>query len=249
MLTLRSCWRALLQTIHDMRPQRSGDAPPTPHWTTYLDPTPDVPLGIDSYKSSWIAVQGNDPLQLAQHLGLKDIHETNWRSGLYIRKEYSMSHVFVSPVMAGWLLAQGTALPTSLHGKDPRSAPYPLLMLQELGQLYDQVYYFNTNRITDYHTWVRVENGKLVRAFDCYAHEVRIDTGKLIPPESEIEYFKHPAREITDEYGDSSLTPDEDDVLRVARAWVGCPMPNGFQDERPSTGFIGVVPRKFRPYA
>jgi hypothetical protein len=222
---------------------------PTEPVSSKLDSTPDKPLGF-GYKNAWIAIKADDPEKVAKALKISELRIANWRSGLAIADDYYLSHVFISPVIKGWVFVIGLALPSSGDScHEEKCLPF----LEEIGQTFDAVFFFCTHRIVEYHAWARVDKGKISRAYAYLGErgESIWNIGEKTIEEQNLK-FKFFADEPHEGEGDDywkreDLTfPDEDDVIKIAEAWTLNPLE--FEEMRLpiSTGFVGHIPTTWR---
>ncbi|MBO8170903.1 MAG: hypothetical protein H0Z33_03320 [Bacillaceae bacterium] len=165
-----------------------------------VEPETPHPFG---YKCSWLAIKTSDPKQVIQKLNLGNVREANWSQGLEAAYEMD-GEVFVSPVLDEWVLVIGQSLPTAGDEGHPDEIT-PLI--QDLGSQFEEVHYFSTHRVVEYHAWARVQNGEIVRAYAYLGEsgETIWDKGDVTEAEKELD--------IPGDY------PDEEDVLRLAAKW------------------------------
>lgn len=170
-----------------------------------LSTEPDAPVPF-GYKTGWLAVRCQDPQRVLTALDALDIRLANWSTGLSAVGGPD-ERVFVSPVLSGWVLAVGL-----LELGDSR------VLLERLAEEFEEVQFFATHRVTEYYTWIKYENGVLVRDY-CYCGDqgaVLRDVGELTAAERVMGFdrFPHPGEEDTCEH-----FPCEEDVLDIAAAW------------------------------
>jgi hypothetical protein len=119
---------------------------------------PDLPVSF-GYKCMWYAVKTEDKWKLAEGLGLKNLSDCNWKTG--IDKAYKGS-VFITPVVQGWTLACGLVL-SPAEGKDGISEVKDVLV--RLSREFGEAQYFCTHRITEYHCWMKAIHGEVIRVY------------------------------------------------------------------------------------
>lgn len=166
------------------------------------EPDTPVPFGC---RTGWLAVKCTDPQQLIRALDGLDIQLANWATGLAAAGENG--RVFVSPGLDGYVLAVGL---TKLD--DNRS------LLDCLGREFEEVQYFATHRVSEYHAWMKYEHGRLVRDY-CYCGDqgaVLRDAGQLTNEEIALGFGRFPLR---GREGVCEAFPTEEDVLNIAAAW------------------------------
>ncbi len=81
--------------------------------TALTQKVPDSPVNF-GYKCMWYAVKTVDKQKLAEKLGLNNVSDCNWHTG--IERAYKGS-VFITPAIDGWTLACGLGL-AEADGKD-----------------------------------------------------------------------------------------------------------------------------------
>jgi hypothetical protein len=160
-------------------------------------------------KQAWLAVAGDDPVEVIRALGLRDLGPVPWREGIDLA-HLTDDRVAVTPPLPGardtsWILATGRRLLL------PGAHVDVIGLSAELGT---EVQFFATHRVTELHRWQRAANGELIRAFGYVGRtgEVTSWHGEPGPAEREAGL---PAE--LDE--DATILVGEKDVLRVADAW------------------------------
>lgn len=103
----------------------------------------------------WLAVRCDQVLSVQSALGLHNPTPCSWAEGLAGEKG-----LFIAPPVRGWILVVGSGLPDPGADVD---ACFRLVL--GLSRKLGQVQFFNANRILNHHAWVRVESGRVVRAY------------------------------------------------------------------------------------
>lgn len=119
---------------------------------------PDSPIAF-GYKNNWYAVKTEDKWRLADKLGLQNMSDCNWQTG--IGKAYKGS-VFITPVIQGWTLACGWGLYPA-EGKDEFKEVKEVLV--RLSQEFGEAQYFCTHRVTEYYCWMKAIHGEVIRVY------------------------------------------------------------------------------------
>ncbi|MBI5359876.1 MAG: DMP19 family protein [Planctomycetes bacterium] len=208
-----------------------------------IDPVPDIPLGFGR-KNAWLAIKTDDPMKVAESLKLQDLQPANWRTGLTASYEHYATHLFITPPVHGWVFVVGIALPNCGNTYRPdRCTPF----IEELGQIYDPVFYFGTHSTIEFHAWARVDKAKVSRAYACFGSFAVWNKGIKTKEEQDLkmDFFTcEPPEGHGEEYWDRKDLeyPEEKDVFKIAEAWSLNPMKLGVMDLTESTGFVGRVP-------
>lgn len=207
-------------------------------------PTPDLPRDF-GYKCQWLALKAKDTQSVVTALQLRRVTLANWSMG--IKGAYS-NKVFVSPVLGGWVLVIGATLPDA---GDARHADKMTPMLKELSKIFEEVQYFGTHRVVEYHAWAKAQQGEIVRAY-AYLGETGTtlwNEGDRTPEEIELgfSFVNETSSEAKDEgywEREDLRFPSEEDVLAIAGKWSVDPLFESNQYE-PGVGVLGVL-KQFR---
>lgn len=164
-------------------------------------------------KQAWLALRDVDPAAVAAPLGLRDLGEVSWRSGLdlaYLTDDrVVLTPPLADPRGAHWTLVAGRWL---LRG-------YPTSDVVALSAaLGTEAQLFATYRVSEAHRWVRAVDGVLVRAFGYVGEAGEVTEWRGDPDEAEAAVGLPPIAG-TGVDGDTDLVLSEHDVLRVAGAW------------------------------
>jgi hypothetical protein len=159
------------------------------------------------YKQAWLAIRTTDAAPVLAELGLRDLGEVSWRTGVDLAY-LTPGRLAVTPPLpgaggAGWTLVAGTWLFTE---------PVDLALLSRT--LGTEVQRFATHRVVEAHEWSRAVDGRVVRAFAHLGERGELTEWLGDPEPVEREIGLPPA--VDD---DTFLLVGEDDVMRVAGAW------------------------------
>lgn len=181
--------------------------------------TPDTPVSF-GYKMTWLAIPTENTKQVVEALKLTNTKKCNWQSG--IETAYSSENmVFVTPPVAGWTFVVGYGV-GGLDSKDNQL----MQLIQMLAKVFPDFYYFGTHRVVDYHSWIKVKDGKIIRAYAYLGEsgETILNQGELTPEEIELnfKFFDEKAKEAeNDAYFEREdlRWADEEDVINISKKW------------------------------
>jgi len=105
----------------------------------------------------WLAIKSRNPLAVQAALGLNNPRRCSWAEGLVVASEKKF---FISPPVDGWILVIGSALPDPADDVD---ACYRFVL--DLSRQLGHVQFFSASRILNNHAWVKVETGRVLRAY------------------------------------------------------------------------------------
>lgn len=171
---------------------------------TGTEPDYPVPFG---YKCNWLCVKSDSPMDVIQKLGLKNFEPSNWDKG--IEMAYN-GYRFVSPVLDGYVLVVN-------YGMDLLTLAPELL--DESAKKFPELQYFSTQRVSEYHAWVKYVDGEMVRGYGwCGCDgEVIMNRGALTPEEQRLGFTNLITGSI--DVPDSVQVPTEDHVIEIAAVW------------------------------
>jgi hypothetical protein len=155
-------------------------------------------------KMGWLAIKAADPDRVASSLGLKGGKPASWTQG--IAAVYGEESMFVTPPVRGWVCAASWALMG-----DPSVAAISQRIVKLSGD-FGEAQAFATYRVIEYHHWMLARRGQLIRSF-AYLREsdqLLANVGALTPAERKLRFFNLPQ---------DRWSPDESDVMMVARDW------------------------------
>lgn len=167
---------------------------------------PDFPVPF-GYKCNWLCVKSDSPMEVIQKLGLKNFEPSNWDKG--IEMAYN-GYRFVSPVLNGYVLVVNYGMDLLTLAPD---------LLDESAKKFPELQYFSTQRVSEYHAWVKYVDGEMVRGYGwCGCDgEVLMNRGELTPEEERLGFAS--LITSTDDDPGTVTCPDEDYVLEIAAAW------------------------------
>jgi hypothetical protein len=181
-----------------------------------IESTPDTP-GSFGFKNSWLAIRTDEPEAVLAALSIGRFRAANWRTGVAAAYQ---TGVFVSPPVEGWVLVVSREIPGL--GSDSDTTRWGRA-LTPLANRFQEVQYFTTHRIVDYHAWAQFEQGELIRAFAWLGEsgETLEDFGNPTDEEIELGFaaFDSLAAEVEDGESEDRRAPTEADVMVLAGLW------------------------------
>lgn len=183
-----------------------------------IDSTPDSPITF-GYKMAWLAIKATDAENVLSSLDIRNVQASNWQTGVVAAYN---GHAFVSPSVKGWVFVLSQMLPEpSGNSEDEWSE-----LLCRLSNQFDDVQYFGTHRVVEFHAWARFMNGNEIRAYAYLGErgETLVDRGEKTTGELDLgyNYFVPESQEAeSDSYWEREdlCYPDEDHVMEVAGKW------------------------------
>src|ERR1700690_1199800 len=137
--------------------------------------------------ASWLAIRSQNPKAVRAALDPDAFPPDPWVKGLSGGKGF-----FIGPPVNGWIIVTGPGLP------DPgNDADECFRFLTGLSSKLGHVQFFQAERILHHHAWVRVENGRVTRAY-AWAAETVWNQGSRTAAETDLSmkcfgYDEHPA--------------------------------------------------------
>ena len=159
----------------------------------------------------WLAVKSRNLLAVQSALGLHNAKPCSWVEGMACDEK-----LFVSPPVKGWILVVGAALPDPSEDVD---ACFRFVM--HLSRKLGKVQFFSANRVLHYHSWIRAEGTRVVRAY-AWAGKTLWQQGQMTSAEKDLEmkcfeYGDNPERAT---FGQPDvLALNEDKVPLLAARW------------------------------
>ncbi len=154
----------------------------------------------------WLAIRSVSPECVKSVLGLNHAAPCSWAEGLTGSHEF-----FISPRVHGWIIVTGLGLPNPTDDVDAT-----FLFLTALSRKLGHVQYFYASRRLQHHSWARLDDGCVTRAY-AWAGETVWDQGAATRPEvaAKVKLFG---------YGDDSATVQDTEgnyqkVSRLAAQW------------------------------
>lgn len=212
------------------------------------DVAPDRPLpfGCDM---TWLAIRSRDTAGVISALGLDDTAAANWNTGLgtVYDRDLGRRRVFVTPPVQGWTFVVGAALP---HPVGPGFTDACMPLLEQLARRFVAVQYFQSYPDLDLFAWARLDDGRVTRAFASTDAGAVWNAGKPTRDERQLGLRFYELRGVRDRHGDAGgeilLTPTEDQVMQLAKAWSLDPTRLGPGAAPPALGAIATAPRHWR---
>ena len=188
---------------------------------------PDTMVGF-GYKQAWLAVRNADPDQLTKTMGLRDLGEVSWRSGVDLAY-LTDDRLTLTPALPGagdsaWVLITGRWLLIAASTVD---------ILELSATLDTEVQSFASYRVGEAHRWARAVSGILVRSFAYVGERGEVTDWRGDPDDTELAIGLPATLEP-----DSGVLVSEADVMRVAGAWSVDP---NALDGRPAPGPLRVA--------
>jgi len=185
----------------------------------------------------WLAIRTGSVHAVQSALRLHNARPCSWVDGLA-----SEQKLFIAPPVRGWVLVIGAGLPDPADDVD-----ICFRFLLQLSRQLGHVQLFSANRALSHHAWVRVQNGRVVRAY-AWAGQTLWDQGVKTLAELELKmacfrYLETPPRPF---FGQPDvLARNTDKVPRLAARWSLDP---AAVDERlfeHASGLAGEPPRLY----
>ncbi len=182
------------------------------------------------YKDKWLAVQSRSPKAVIAALGLKNAQQVSWARGV---GQSGDSFAFVTEPIVGWILVKCSGFPDFGDERHPDLLTPRVVELSR--RLNADIQAFVTHRVVEYHGWVWVHAGHVIRHF-----AYTIDDGPFINEGVITPAEKLLALQLDDTGSDEFefTPPDEKSVMRVAADWSVDPttLPNT------GSGWIAELP-------
>ncbi len=173
---------------------------------------PEKPLPF-GYKMAWLAIPHVKSSQVLSALKLEEIAPANWTKGLTVAYDDKKS-LFVTPVLKDWVLVIGRALWSKADLSEPVQSNQ---WLKDISKMFEESYYFSTMRGLENHGWVKMKQGKLVRAYGVSGElgEVMWCYGQ--PTQAELSV--NPNLPAPERLEGNEVFPNEKTVLEIAAKW------------------------------
>jgi hypothetical protein len=204
----------------------------------YAAADPDVPVPFGP-RTAWLALETTETDRVVAALGLQDVRAATWAEGI---KAVQQSSVFVTPPLADWTLAVGTALIPP-----DRAEAFVKPLLERLSRQFGDAQYFCTHHDYELHVWARARKGRLVRGYGWLGQKSLTlwDEGGQTKEERDLGFsFLAGGAFTTAPARDREATaPDEDCVMQVAALWSIDPSTLNEHYLEPATGLLGSPSR------
>jgi hypothetical protein len=183
---------------------------------------PDSPQSF-GYKMAWFAIPAEDSARVISVFRFKNARPANWVAG--VQTVYSdLRHAFVTPPVDGWTLVLGLGLPS--FDTEERTREF-LAFIDTVAASFPDFYYFGTHRVVDFHSWVRVSDRKIQRAYAYLGErgETLYESGSKTEEEIALgfDFFDERSHEAASEAyfeREDLRYPNEEDVMRISAAWT-----------------------------
>jgi hypothetical protein len=176
---------------------------------------------------------------VANALDLQQTRAATWAEGI---KAAHRSSVFVTPPLADWTLAVGTAL-----FPPDRTETFVQPLLERLSRQFEDAQYFCTHHDYELHVRARARKGRLVRGYGWLGEKSLTlwDEGARTKEERELGFRFLGGGAITTEPNQDpgGTVPDEDCVMQVAALWSLDPTTLNEHYMEPATGVLGSLGR------
>jgi hypothetical protein len=184
---------------------------------------------------TWLAVRSKNVHAVQLALGLNNAQPCTWLEGLAGEEK-----LFIAPAVKGWVLIIGSGLPDPADDVD-----ICFRFLTGLSHKLGQVQFFQANRALGHHAWVRVENGKVSRAY-AWAGKTLWNQGTPSRAESELalKCFQYFESEHTYEQSDT-IANNVEKVSALAGRWSLDPATVDEHLFEHAYGIAGEPPRLF----
>lgn len=200
------------------------------------DAAPDLPVPFGP-KMAWMALDTTDTEAVAAALSLRGTRPATWAEGIAAAHRSSL---FVTPPLADWSLALGTAL-----FPPDRAEAFVKPLLERLSREFGEAQYFCTHRDFGLHVWARAWQGRLVRGYGWLGQKglTLWDEGRQTHEERHLGFQSFDGRSPGVERGpDKNITlPDEEGVMQLASLWSIDPTTLDEHFREPLTGLLGDV--------
>jgi hypothetical protein len=163
--------------------------------------------------SRWLAVRSQSPQAVQAALGVQHPRACSWSDALATPFE---PRLFISPPVNGWILVMGCDLPDPADDIDDC-----FKFLSGLSHKLGQVQFFSRNRAVAHHGWVRMDAGKVLRAY-VWAGETLWNQGSMSDTERDLKMRCLTYTESAEVLGYAErevLALNTDRVVRLAAAW------------------------------
>lgn len=103
----------------------------------------------------WLAFRGSSPERVQEALGLSRSVPCSWSEGMTGEHEF-----FISPLVNGWVIVTGVAIPTPDDDVD-ECFHFLISLSRKLGH----VQFFHAEKYLHHHAWARLDDGCVTRAY------------------------------------------------------------------------------------
>src|SRR5688572_4364271 len=139
--------------------------------------TPRLSASLFEPPTRWLAVHSQNPQAVQMALGVQHARACSWSDALATPFE---PRLFISPPVNGWIVVMGCDLPDPADDID-ECFKFLVGISHKLGE----VQFFSRNRAVCHHGWVRMDGGKVLRAY-AWAGETLWNQGPVTDAEREL---------------------------------------------------------------
>jgi hypothetical protein len=184
------------------------------------EPIPDFPIAF-GYKSSWLAIRAASAETVARAFKADPFQHCNWHDGFQI---ISGNACFVCPEINGWVLVVGD----QWFDFEAATLESEFGFLRSLSRTFGEVQLFSTYRTSETHSWARIIQGQITRAYAYCDSESRCNFGNITIEEREL-LFK-PSR--------IDWNATEENVIELSELWSINPTKLDQLNLEPSVGIL-----------
>lgn len=214
-----------------------------------FDETPDGPAAF-GLRMAWLAIKTNDAARVAEVLNLDAIERANWRTGIgtVYDDRLAQGRVYLTPPLNGWTFVVGLSLPQPLgRGFVDKCTP----MVLDLAAAFPEAQYFLCHPPVEFFGWVRVADGKLVRAFAIGDEGIIWNKGKASKEERGLGLKLGEVRGVKSRKADVGeampVYPTEAQVMHLASCWSLDPTSLAGNRSDSGIGYICATPMAWKP--
>jgi hypothetical protein len=161
----------------------------------------------------WLAIKSQNPRAVEGALGVLNSRACSWTDALATPFE---PRLFISPPVNGWIVVMGCDLPDPADDVDEC-----FKFLTGLSRKLGEVQFFSRNRPVAHHGWVRVQDGRVLRAY-VWAGETLWNQGPITEAERDLKLRCLTYTESSTVLGLAErelLALNTERVIRMAAAW------------------------------
>lgn len=181
--------------------------------TSFKSPIAPISASLFEAPSRWLAIRSQNPQLIQEALGVQHARACSWSDALATPFE---PRLFISPPVNGWIVVMGCDLPDPADDIDDC-----FKFLAALSQKLGEVQFFARNRAVSHHGWVRMETGRVLRAY-VWAGETLWNQGPLSESERDLKLRCLTYTESTEVLGYAGrevLALNTERVVRLAAKW------------------------------
>jgi hypothetical protein len=199
-------------------------------------PDPDLPVPFGP-KMAWLALDTTDTEAVSAALGLQEGRAGTWAEGIEAAHQ---SAVFITPPLADWTLAVGTAL-----FPPDRVEAFVKPLLERLSRQFGEAQYFCTHQDAGLQVWARARRGRLVRGFGWLGvNSLTLwDEGAQTKEERDLglPFSAGPSSPADQGQKPNVALPTEERLMQLACLWSIDPTGLDEQFKEPAMGLVGQL--------